>query len=296
MNQAWPATGKIILGTIFACATFLPAQTSVAAPETSSERTPARLLPEADLRYADYADLVLNASVVAVVQIVKAQRLKGELAPGLAPDKARFLVEANVQSLFKGAGGLPGTISYIADVPLDPKSKAPNLKKQRAILLAEKVPGRPLELRLSSPYSQLNWTQVAESRVRAILQDVNAASIPPRVTGVGNAFYVPGAIPGESEAQIFLTTADNRPISLSILRRPGEQPQWAVALGEMVDDSAKMPQRDTLLWYRLACFLPSTLPDKSVAALAPGDSQAVRRDYRFVMEQLGACERVIKRP
>lgn len=271
---------------------------SSGAPAASEKRAQETVPPSAGstFSYADYADLTLQAPVVVIAQIAKAERLKGELAPGLAIDKARFLIQANVQTLLKGSDGLPGVISYIVDVSLGPKGKSPSLKNRRVLLLARQVPGRPLEVQLSSPYSQLDWTQAAEDRTRSILREATSASAPPRVTGVGNAFYVPGAIPGESEAQIFLTTADSRPISLSILRRPGEQPQWAVALGEMVDDSATAPPRDTLLWYNLACFLPARLPNKSVAALSPADGEAVRRDYKFVLDRLGTCERTIQRP
>lgn len=190
---------------------------------------------------------------------------------------------------------MPGMVSYIADVPLDARGKPPKLRKARFILLADRVSGRPQEVRLTSPYSQLDWTQSNESRLRAILSEANAAPGAPPVTGIGSAFHVPGAIPGESESQIFLTTRDNRPISLSILRRPGEQPQWAVALGEMVDDSARAPAKETLLWYRLACFLPPSLPARSVAALSESDASSVRDDYRFVLDQLGPCGRTIER-
>lgn len=248
-----------------------------------------------DFSYADLADLALTAQVVAGVTVVKAERLKGELAPNLAAGKARFLIEAQTGMLLRGADGLAGTISYIVDVSLDARGRAPKLKKARFILFANRVPNRPQEIRLTSPYSQLDWTQTAESALRAILTEATAPSAPPLVTGIGNAFHVPGAIPGESESQIFLTTADNRPISLSILRRPGEQPQWAVALGEMVDDSARAPAKDTLLWYRLACFLPQHLPEKAVAALSAGNAEAVRADYRHVLEQLGPCGRTIPR-
>lgn len=245
--------------------------------------------------YSDLADLSLTAQVVAGVTVVKAERLKGELAPNLAAGRARFLIEAQTGMLLRGADGLSGTVSYIVDVPLDAKGKVPKLKKARFILFANRVSGRPQEVRLTSPYSQLDWTQTTESTLRAILTETTADSAPPLVTGIGNAFHVPGAIPGESESQIFLTTADNRPISLSILRRPGEQPQWAVALGEMVDDSARAPAKDTLLWYRLACFLPARLPAKAVAALSASDAEAVRTDYRHVLAQLGACGRTIER-
>lgn len=289
-NRYKPASGTIFAvsaALVFALAvpTTAPAQ-PVNATSTSGIR---------GLSYADIADLTLSSQLVAGVSVLKATRLKGDLAPGLQPDKARFLIEAQTGMLLRGSQGLPGTISYIVDVPLDARGKVPKLKKARFILFADRVAGRPLEVRLTSPYSQLDWTQNAESVIRSILTEANAGSAPPMVTGIGNAFHVPGAIPGESESQIFLTTPDNRPISLSILRRPGEQPQWAVALGEMLDDSAKAPARDTLLWYRLICFLPPQMPDKSIASLGASDAEAIRKDYAFVTGQLGTCGRTIQR-
>lgn len=282
-------------GMVFAasCIASLP-QGAYAAPESA----PPASLQSQGIRafsYADLADLALTAQLVAGVTITKAERLKGESAPGLAAGQARFLVSATTEMLLRGTDGLPGIISYIVDLPTDARGKVPKLKKTRVILIAERVSGRAQEVRLTSPYSQLDWTQMNESRLRAILTDASAASAPPVVTGIGNAFHVPGAIPGESESQIFLTTRDNRPISLSILRRPGEQPQWAVALGEMLDDSARAPEKDSLVWYRLACFLPARLPGRSVAALSTPDAGAVRTDYQFVIEQLGPCGRTIPR-
>lgn len=247
------------------------------------------------LSYADFADLALSAEVIAGVTITKAERLKGELAPGLQAGNARFLIEAQTAMLLRGAEGLPGSVSYIVDVPLDARGKAPALKKNRMVIFGNRVPQKPQELRLTSPYSQVVWTQNTESLLRSILTEATAPTAPPIVTGIGNAFHVPGAIPGESESQIFLTTPNNRPISLTVLRRPGEQPQWAVALGEMVDDSASAPARDTLLWYRLACFLPATMPERSTASLGASDAQAVRDDYAFVLKQLGPCGRTIVR-
>lgn len=293
MRRPGRARPKCNFGTLFAL-TGLPILVSTLAVPPAP--LAAQAAPSPEIRafsYADLADLALPAQLVAGVTIVKAERLKGELAPGLAPGKARFLIQASTDMLLRGAGGMPGAISYIVDVPLDAKGKPPRLKKSRFILFANRVVGRPQEIRLTSPFSQLERTQANESRLRAILTEASAASSPPYVTGVGNAFHVPGAIPGESESQIFLTTPDNRPISLSVLRRPGEQPSWSVALGEMVDDSATAPARDTLLWYRLACFLPPRLPARSVSALADADAAAVRADYRYVIEQLGACGRTI---
>jgi len=46
-----------------------------------------------------------------------------------------------------------------------------------------------------------------------------------------------------------------------------------------------------LLWYRLACALPPTLPDDALADQAPDDATQARADYRFVLDGLGACGR-----
>jgi hypothetical protein len=102
---------------------------------------------------------------------------------------------------------------------------------------------------------------------------------------------VPGSLPGESETQIFLQTTDGRPVSLSVLRRPGETPRWAFALGEIVDDAAEPPKPNSLLWYRLACTLPRSLPPQSLADVEQPYKSAVQSDYQLVMSQLGTCLR-----
>jgi hypothetical protein len=102
---------------------------------------------------------------------------------------------------------------------------------------------------------------------------------------------VPGSLPGESETQIFLQTSDNRPISLNVLRRPGERPRWSVALSEIVDDAAAPPRPDTLLWYRLACTLPPALPAQSLREAGRDEAGAIAADYRLVLERLGPCAR-----
>ncbi|HYZ48303.1 MAG TPA: hypothetical protein VE567_05345, partial [Sphingomonas sp.] len=59
----------------------------------------------------------------------------------------------------------------------------------------------------------------------------------------------------------------------------------------IVDEAAKPPARDTLLWYRLACGLPRALPDEAVADLDGAAAEAARADYGYVLEQLGPCTR-----
>jgi len=245
--------------------------------------------------YADLADLALAAPVIVLATITSASRLKPEESPGVAPGKIRFYVTARVTTLLKGRDGVPPVVAYLADVPVDAQGRPPKLRKAAALLFAAPVAGRPGELRLIAPDAQIGAPPEIETRVRAILTAAIARDAPPRITGIGSAFHVPGAVPGESETQIFLTTADQRPVSLSILRRPGEEPQWAVALSEMTDEAAQPPARDTLLWYRLACTLPPALPDSSTSALSPDDARAAAADYAVVIAGLGSCERERKR-
>jgi hypothetical protein len=123
------------------------------------------------------------------------------------------------------------------------------------------------------------------------LREVTSPEAPPRIAGIGRAFHVPGAVRGESETQIFLQTADARPVSLTVLRRPGETPFYAVALSEIVDDAAAAPKPDTLLWYRLACTLPRALPERSLAEAESGSAAAIKADYKLVLDRLGPCTR-----
>lgn len=262
---------------------------SAAIPLAAVAQTPA---PAPALTYADLADLAQAAPVVVDVEVRRARRLSASQAPDVGPGATRFLIEATLLRLIRGAAGVPGQISYVVDLPNDARGRPPKIAaKTRYLLFAVTTPGRADQLRLASPSAQIAWTPEEDARIRAVITALLDREAPPRITAVAGAFHVPGAIPGESETQIFLRTADNRPISLNILRRPGETPRWAVALGEMTDDSARPPARDTLLWYRLACGLPRALPDGAVADLGPNEANAARADYRVVLDGLGACTR-----
>ncbi|MCA1662330.1 MAG: hypothetical protein LC648_09345 [Novosphingobium sp.] len=240
--------------------------------------------------YADLADLADKAPLVARVQLREVVRLKPEQTPGLRAGTARIFVKARTRAVLVGEA-LGESVGYLADVPLDAKGKLPKLKKREALIFARPVAGRPGELQLVAPDAQLAWEPALEARVRGILTELVAAGAPPRVTGVREVSFVPGNLVDEGETQIFLATADGDPVSISVLRRPGQAPTWGVAFGEIVDQAARPPARDTLAWYRLACFLPAAL---TTATMLSGDGSARRaaaEDYRYVRGQLGACPR-----
>lgn len=248
--------------------------------------------PASAFTYADAADLALAAPIVAELRIRRAESLKGPLAPGLAAGQRRYLIEADVMALIRGAQGLPPRISYIVDVSPLASGKWPRLSKAEVLVFAMPVPGRPTEIRLVAPDAQQWATPELGAAVRRILAEASdSVAAPPSILGVGQAFHVPGTLPGEGETQIFLTSRDGRPVSLSIWRQQGKPPRWAVSLGEIVDEGAAPPNRDTLVWYRLACTLPARLPDRSVAELSPEAAQIVAEDYALVMSGLGPCPR-----
>jgi hypothetical protein len=252
-----------------------------------------RLVSEPPLSYADLADLALPAPVVAHVRVTRATALKKEQAAGVPSGHTRFYVQASLVSLLRGpADGLAGELSYLADVPNDAAGKPAKLRKNdQFILFASPVRSKPGELRLAGTNAQLAYTAQSAERVRKLLGEAAAAGAAPRIAGIGKAFHVPGTLAGESETQIFLQAADGRPISLTILRRPGSDPQWAVALGDILGEAAGPPAPNTLLWYRLACTLPLALPPQSFADADEAGAAAIRADYRLVKERLGPCNR-----
>lgn len=251
--------------------------------------------PSAALSYADTADLALAAPVVAEVRVRRASELSGRLAPGLAPGSRRYLVEADVTALIRGAS-LPPRISYLVDLAAEAGGKRPKLAKGAFIIFARTVPAKPATVQLTGRAAHQPATPELSARVRDILREAATAGAPPRIAGVGEAFHVSGAIEGEGETQIFLKAADGKPLSLSIWRKPGAAPRWAVSLGEIVDEGAEPPARDTLLWYRLACSLPQTLPPGSVSNLDATDAQMAAADYETVIAGLGPCRRGTESP
>ena len=270
------------------CKRAVMAALLAAAAAPAESQAPAAAAPT----YADLADLALAAPVAAQVRVTEAVAVKADRSPGLRPGMARFYVQASLVSLIRAPQSLPARLSYVVDLPRDARGKAPKPRKgSDFLLLAEPVAGRPGELRLVAPDAQIPFTAERASTLRSIIREASSASPPPRIAGIGRAFHVPGAVRGESETQVFLQTAGGTPVSLTVLRRPGETPIWAVALSEIVDEAAEPPAPGTLLWYRLACGLPRSLPRQSLAEADAEGVAAIQADYRLVLERLGPCVR-----
>ena len=239
--------------------------------------------------YEEIAPLVVDAPLIVDARTTSAVRITGTEAAGLAPGYARFYVMADVQALVSGASIVPKMVGYLVDMPLDARGRPPRFKRERVLLFARPVSGRADQLQLIGNHAQRQWTPGLDALVRRIARESVQPDAPPAITGIGSAFHVPGTLPGEGETQIFLNTETGDPISLIVLRRPGQDPRWAVSLGEIVDDSAGPPARETLLWYRLSCGLPETLPAQAIVSEEPGNAAIARADYQFVRRSLGRC-------
>lgn len=247
------------------------------------------------LTYADLADLADAADVVVRAKVKRATPLPPQRAASVAPGQARVYVEAETIALLAGNAPLGQSLRYLVDVPLDAKGKVPKLKKREFLVFAKPVAGRPDELRLVGPTAQLAWDGATEARLNPILAELATPDAAPAVIGVRDALWVPGTLAGESETQVFLATANGDPVSLTVVRRPGMAPAWGVSFTEIVDQAARAPQRDTLAWYRLACFLPPRLPASANLAQDSASRTRAAQDYALVIEQLGACPRTLNR-
>lgn len=241
--------------------------------------------------YADLADLADAAPLVIQVQPRKVLKVAPERARGVPPGWGRLYVEAKTTALVSGRTGVGAKLRYLVDVPLDAKGKPPRLLKQQHVIFARDVPGRPDELQLVAPDGQLPWDARLDSRLRGVIGELAAPGAPQRVTALREAIHVPGTLANEGETQLFLETAGQEPAAITVTRVPGQPARWTASFSELVSSSAGPPRRDTLAWYRLACFLPRQLPGGVNNSGTVEDRQAAARDYRYVIEQLGACPR-----
>ncbi|MPT47988.1 MAG: hypothetical protein E2598_06150 [Sphingobium sp.] len=246
------------------------------------------------LPYSDLADLVTGSPLVAKAYVERVRKVD---LPGTStqPEPQKYLlIEARIDALIRGDGGLPPLVSFLAPALSEQDKKTSIWRKKQVILLFAHPGSKAGEVRLtSSRHAAQRWNAEMENTVRNIATELVASDSPPAVTGIGDAFHTAGTISGEGETQIFLKTTTSQPVSISITRRPGQKPHWGVSLGEIVDESALPPSPDTLLWYRLACSLPARLPASAVRGLPLLDAEAAHRDYRLVIESLGSCGRTL---
>jgi len=250
---------------------------------------PAPALASDQLDYADLADLADGTPIVAHVEVRKAAALKPEQAQGVRPGFARIYVEARTRAVLLG-DGVGESLHFLADVPIDPARHRPVMLKGHVFVFARPVRASPGEVQLVAPDAAIGWNAQTEARLRGVLTELVDPAAPPRVRNLRDVLHVAGTLTGEGETQIFIATTRD-PFAISVVRSPGVAPRWGLSLGDVIDPGARRPERDTLLWYRLACFLPRSLPTGANISSDPTDAALASEDYAQVIGDLGRCAR-----
>lgn len=251
---------------------------------------PAPLPSPPPYTYADVADHAVLAATIIDARIRRVREVEPARATGVTPGHVRLYLEGDVQGALFGRDPVARRVAWLIDLPRDARGRAPRVPNQRVLLFARPVTVAN-QLVLVSPRAMVPWDAAVEAHARNIAAELARGSVPPAITGVGQAFHVAGTVAGEGESQIFLTTATGNPISLTILRRPGQQRAWAAAFGEIVDEAAAAPRPGTIGHYRLACGLPANLPRSALRDATPAESATATEDYAFVRSRVGPCLR-----
>ncbi len=272
-----------------ACSTALPSL-----PALSQDRDEAMVVELGQGEDPTYADLVtyaLEAELVATVQIDEAIAFSQERAPDVRPERVRLYIESLTQNLLTAPRGVGESLIFVTETDRDADGDAPDWDNRSFVIFADMSTTQPNAVQLISSRAMFPSGPVLQERVRRVLRQLAAADATPPITGVRDVISVPGNLAGESETQMFVETTTGAPVSLTVIRRPGQAPEWGVSLGEIVDVSARPPEPETLAWFRFACSLPESLSDDTFLQDDAESRRRAREDYAFVREQLGPCER-----
>lgn len=293
---AMAALASVVLA---ACSTTLPAQVrgNDRGPQSTGLATGLATGQVAELTGAQqptYADLVtfaLEAELTAIVMVGDQTAFRPERVPDVPPGRVRLYIESLTRNLLAGPTGVGESLIFVTDSNRNADGRAPDWEDRDFVIFADLVRARPGEVQLVSSRAMFPHGPVIEDRVRRVLRQLAAADVPPAITGVRDVISVPGNLAGESETQMFVETVSGAPVSLTVVRRPGQAPQWGVSLGEIVATTLRPPEAESLTWFRFACFLPKELPESAFLQSDRDSRNRAREDYAFVLGELGECER-----
>ncbi len=274
-----------------ATAAFLAQSGALAAQQPAQFPLSEYAIDSVGAAYSDIADLVVIAPMIVDAKINKVTKISAQQAAGVPQNRQRLLVEADVIALIRGQNGVTAKVRFIIDVAKDTRGKIPKLKKQRVFIMADTVKGRPGQLQLVRPDALVKYSVENDNMVRAITREAVLLDAPQKISAIASAFHSAGTVIGEGETQIFLTTDNRQPVSITVVSRPGMPKQWSVSTSELIEETTQTPRRFTLLWYRLACGLPKALPAELVQSGDGENAARAQADYKFVADALGPCGR-----
>ncbi len=246
----------------------------------SARGAPASATPS----FADLADLTLAAPMIVRATITGAEHIADRDSPGLAPGFSRQLINARLDGVLIAPGAVPAELKWLWDAPADPRGKSPKPKGSVVLAWLAKASADG-KTQLISGLAQQPYDAVTEAAVRAIASEARSGNTP-AITGVSNGFRADGTVAGESESQFFLIAADAKAMTMVVTAKPGLPRRVTISRGDIIDESAAPVQKQTLLWYHLACGLPARLP-----AAAGGNDQLLAADWKEALASLGPCDR-----
>jgi len=251
-------------------------------------------LSRGEVTFADVAALSERAGLVARVEVKRLAQVEQARAAGVRPGFGRFYIEGKTGALLIGKAPLGENVKYLVDLPLDAYGEGPDLKRQDVFVFARRVPARPDELQLVTPTAQLPWSLEGATRLRTLLRSMVSQDAPPKITGVSELMHVPGNLAGQGRTQIFLSTEDGSAASIAVTHEPGAPLSWGVSFSEVAARGRNSPERNTLAWYRLACFLPDAPPPGANLSKTDHARTLALDDYRFVLNELRPCSRTLQ--
>ena len=247
-------------------------------------------VPAETSSYADVADLVTIAPLIVDAKIRSVKKLPAVQAVGVPENIQRMIVEADILALIRGNGGITSRVRFLLDLKKDARGKLPSLNKQRLFLMAD-YSSTPGNIKLARPDALIQWSTGNDALLRSITQEAVQINAPAQVNAVINAFHTPGTLIGDGETQIFLATANKQPLAITVVSTRGQAKSWSVSTSELIDEASSAPEQRSLLWYRLACGLPSKLVDTVFESSDAAARGSARADYAFVLKALGPCGR-----
>lgn len=265
---------------------------AVAAAIQASPGVAAGMATAAPAGHADWADLALDAPVVADVTVRKVTRLGRRLAPDVPTGEVRVLVLGSLNVVLRAPRALPPVAEWLWQGRSADGRTLPFGPGTRVLLFAEASSEPPKkdvqQYRLFSPQGQQVWSSEGNDSVRTILSEFAALGMRDiRVTGIRDAGVTKGPLPGQHTSQFFLTTKGGLPITLVVRRAPGEPATVAATTSEFTENATAI-RPHTLLHYALSCGLPETLP----AELA--EDSLLQDDYAVAKAATGPCDRTLR--
>jgi hypothetical protein len=243
--------------------------------------------------YPVAARLYLSSPVVArglVKSQTKLSKKENAGLPALPVGQGRAMLEAELQTVLKAPDALPGQLKFLWQGPLDAKGKVPAFKKQTLLLFLTPVTTNGATgYGLTDVNSVRPWLPAEDAQLRTI---ATAAQDPAQrglaIEGVRTTFVT---VPEDSNSapyvHILFATTNNAPLAAILEKQSGK---WLLrtTLTDLDQDAVAI-QRQSLLWYHMACGLAAEPPSNVTKQPTAAESALAREAWSGMLEQLGPC-------